>query len=296
MDHRALQCFVALAEELHFGRAAGRANIGQPGLSGQIRRLEEKLGATLFVRSSRKVSLTFSGQTLLEPARRALSALDELRLATRALGGTQAPHLTVGCTSIAAFWGAHRFINAFAEQHQGLVMETREMSSIEQESSLMLGEIDAGFLHPPFSSPLDHVEIAREPLVAAAAAGSALAAQEAVTLADLAREPLILFPRGKGPDLFGRIMSAFATQGLKPRLSKFANPFTVGIAAVAEGRGVALVTASYQNYRTEEVCYRRILDCDVSVPIALAWRSQAKNGLTQELVQAVRTTLANADQ
>lgn len=293
MDHRALQCFIALADELHFGRAAKRANIGQPGLSGQIARLERHIGFALFDRSSRSVALTNEGQRLLAPARQALAALDDLRAGARALAEARPPTLSVGCTSIAAFWGAHRLINAFADQMPNLMVETREMTSVEQEDAIAGGAIDVGFAHPPFANELDYVEIGREALWAALPRGSVLAMQDQLLLADIAAHPLILFPRDRGPHLFDRLMAAFAAQRLKPRLAKFANPFTVGIAAVASGRGIALVAQSYAGYRSDEVSYRPVADLDVSVPIALAWKQAAPGSWIDRFVKSIPAMISD---
>ncbi len=289
MEHRSLQCFIALADTLHFGRAAKQANISQSGLSGQINRLELRLGAPLFLRSTRRVSLTEAGAAFLPEAREALASLDRGLRKVRSIARGQSFALNLGLTNLAARWGAHAIIAAFKSQHPNIVIETREVTSADQEIAIDRGDLDVGILHPPFLLPLDHAVFGYESLVAAIPRGHPHGAKRsALALADLKQEPLILFPRSNGPDLYGRVMAAFESEGVKPVIGEFAIPFTSAIEAVSAGRGIALVTSSYASLSRRTVVYRPLLRVDLRVPIALAWRRNCDPSLIENLLAVAR--------
>jgi DNA-binding transcriptional LysR family regulator len=285
MDDRSLHCFIALAEELHFGRAAQRANISQPGLSGQIRRLEKRVGGALFRRTSRHVELTPAGTALLPDARAAVTAYAKgLKRSRAALKATPDRQLVIGLTNLSAQWGAHGIIDAFKAEHQRLLIETRESTSVDQESALASGELDAGFLHPPFVRTLQHEIIGSERMIAAIPRRYPLSNARSVRLADLATTRLILFPRAQGPMLYGRVLAAFQEKELAPEIAEFAAPFSAAIAAVGAGRGVALVASSFRGQQARSVAYRNIADAAIDIPIALAWRDDLDERLRASLL------------
>lgn len=285
MDDRSLQCFIALAEALHFGRAAQRANISQPGLSGQIRRLEKRLGGALFRRTSRHVELTPAGAALLPHARAAVAAYAKgLKQSRAALKATPDRRLVIGLTNLSANWGAHAIIDAFKAGHPRLLIETREITSVDQEIALASGELDASFLHPPFARTLRHQIIGRERLIAAIPRSSKLAEARTIRLADLAAARLILFPRANGPALYGQVLSAFQAKNLTPDVGEFATPFSAVLAAVAAGRGVALVASCFRGQHTKTVAYRNIADVTIDIPIALAWRDDLDDPVRDSLL------------
>ena len=277
MDYRALQCFVALADELHFGRAAKKANISQSGLSGQIRRLEERLGGALFDRTTRSVALTAEGRRFLEFSRQALDLLDEGLREFRNAQRQNRQRIVVGLTNICAQWGIHRFISAFSNANPGVVVDTREITSVEQEQALASGVLDVGFLHPPVAEDLALTVIGHEDLCAAVHKDHALSGKDKLSVLDLEDERIVLFPQDKGPKLYAEITNALSARDRHPNIVEFAMPFTSAIQAVSAGRGIAIVGASYAGLHADTVSYLPISDLHVRIPVALAWSTSARS-------------------
>jgi len=281
MDQRSLQCFVALAEELHFGRAARRASISQPGLSGQIRRLEERLGAKLFERSTRSVSLTASGSVLLPHAKRALRSLELGVRSVQALSERTGGHLVVAATNICAQWGVYDLISSFAEKHPEVSVETRELTSNLQEDALARGTIDVGFLHPPLMESVRYERVGCEAFGLAVPVDHRLANQQEIVISDLVGEPLIVFPRENGPHLFRRVEDAFRRARVAPHFTEFTTPLTFSIRAAASGRGIALISESYARSLPAGLVYRPVADLDVQISIAIGWHQECANGAVE---------------
>lgn len=285
MDHRSLQCFVALAEELHFGRAAKRAHISQSGLSGQISRLEKRMGGKLFMRSTRRVALTAAGAEFFPHAQRALQALELGIRSFRACQGPAGGHLVIAVTNICAEWGAYDLISSFSSRFPHISVETRELTSNLQEEALVRGTIDVGFIHPPVMDRIKHQDLARDEFGVAFLDSHPLAERSELHLLDLANHALIIFPRENGPHLFDRIQSAFEQAGVQPRFSEFATPLTMSLRAAAAGRGVALVCRSFAQGLSDSLVYRSVVGLDVSLAIAVGWHAECQN----EAVAAFRT-------
>ncbi|MEM9685236.1 MAG: LysR family transcriptional regulator [Pseudomonadota bacterium] len=294
MDYRVLRCFIALAEELHFGRAARKAHISQPGLSGQIRRLEERLGGPLFERTTRHVNLTAGGHAFLSSAQEAIVALDEGLRAFRETKANQSDRLVIGVTNICAHWGAYDVIARFRSSEPDIIVETREITSVEQETALASGAIDAGFLHPPLREKLRHEVLGDDPLIAAIHRDDPLCERSALRVADLDGRDLVLFPPQNGPALYKRLMAVLAQHGCRPRIGEFATPFTAGLSAVAARRGISLVSSSFSGVLSDVIEYRPISDLNVRIPVAFAWAaSQLPRPIESMLRHAQRAVAAS---
>ncbi|WP_203900096.1 LysR family transcriptional regulator [Virgisporangium aliadipatigenens] len=198
MDRRDLEYFVAVAEELHFGRAAERLGIAQPPLSRAIRALERRLRVTLFARTSRRVSLTPAGDVLLREGRRALDALDAAtRRTTRA--GQGAPRLVLATKPGGDSRMLPDILAAYRAQPDAIAVEVAVCGIGEVAAHLRDGRADVALLHRPFDdlSGFDHEELKTEPMVAVLPAGHRLAGRESLAWADLAGEPLPSWPGDK---------------------------------------------------------------------------------------------------
>ena len=218
MELRHLRHFVALAEELHFGRAARRLSISQPPLSFSIRRLEEDLGVRLFERTSRQVRLTAAGAAFLVESRRILGQAED----ARALVGRIAAGLS-----------------------GRLQLALRELNSGEQVEALRAGRLDAGFIHAPtLPAGLDGIAWLTEPFVCCLPQGHPQAQRRRADLAALAGEPLVLFAREASPEYHDRIVSLCAESGFTPEQRHEVRHWLTVLAFVAAGMGVALVPAS----------------------------------------------------
>ncbi|MFG2606062.1 LysR family transcriptional regulator [Streptomyces sp. NPDC048514] len=211
MELRQLSYFVAVAEELHFGRAADRLHIVQSAVSQQIQRLERELGAELFDRSPRRVRLTGAGERLLPEARAVLAAAERARAAVAAPAG-----LRLGTST---GLGSHldRVLAAFAERAPGVPVELFSLPVAERLDRVAAGRLDAAFVRSAEPPPGVRVlPLWPDPLMAAVPAGHPLAARDEIDLAELAGLPLALTPRRTNPALVDLVVGACRTAGFEP--------------------------------------------------------------------------------
>lgn len=257
MELRHLRYFVAVAEELHFGRAAARLGIAQPPLSQQVRQLERELGVELFVRARRRVELTEGGRVLLGHARavlqRAAQAAVDVRRAARGETGA----LAVGVVASATYGLMPRVFRTFRARHPDVALSMAVMSTGTQVAALRAGQLDLGLARTPFGDETLVAEtVHEEPVVVALPAGHPLAGRRALPLAALAREPFVLFPRDRRPGWYDFVLGLCREAGFQPVVAQDAPELSTAMALVAAGVGVTLVPASVQDLRRSGVAYR----------------------------------------
>lgn len=277
LELRQLRYFLAVAEELHFGRAAQRLHMTQPPLSQAILALEEALGAPLFTRSRRGVGLAPAGCALLPEARRLLAAASQLpELARRAAAG-EAGRLTLAFVSSADYSVLPPFLRAYRAAFPEVRISLREATSDLQLDALLHGRVDAGLLIAPLSErarrELDYQAVLAEPLMLAAPAGlDALAGKGPVRLAALPPLPLIIFPRAIAPALYDAILAVFDAAAIAPEIGQEAIQMQTIVGLVSAGMGIALVPQSVSNLMRPGVEYRALADPTPLVETGLAWR------------------------
>ncbi|WP_437070229.1 LysR family transcriptional regulator [Streptomyces sp. enrichment culture] len=283
-----LHAFVVLAEELHFGHAATRLGIAQPPLSQQIRRLEEKVGHTLFTRPPGRVSLTPAGRELLPAARQALTGLAQGLAAARAVGSGRTGRLRVGFAASLALTVLPGLLGAHRHRFPGVELDIREMTTAPQLAALRDGTIDVGLLREPPAAAegLAFRTLLGEPLVAVLPSGHPLATRRrtVVSLGDLADQPFVLLPREAGPGLHDRITSACAGAGFTPRVAQHAVEWQTVCALVEAGLGVSLAPAAIRRIRLKGVAFRRLQPPAPQTTVAAAWRSDGTNPLVTNLL------------
>jgi len=275
MDIRSMECFVVVAEELHFRRAAERLNLTQPSVSQRIRVLENEIGAELFVRDRRTVALTPAGAAFLAPARSAVeSARRAMELARRARSG-EAGHLRLGFTVIAFYGVLPQAVQAFRERYHDVEVELFEMNSPSLETALLARTIDVAVLHPPVEHPQLSVRaLPDEPLVLALPASHPLAALDIVPIAKLEGQPFLIAPRRIGPGIFDRVIALFQAHGVTPRVVQEVTPMTTLAGLVAAGVGMGLVTAGIARIERPGVAFRPIRPTAPTLPVAAAWAGE----------------------
>lgn len=278
MELKQLRYFVAVGEELHFGRAAKRVNISQPPLSMQIRNLEEELGTALFKRSSRRVELTEPGRVFLEEVHGILDALDKAVGKTRDAAKGYAGRLAIGFMGPAMDSFLPRAIRIFREKHPGIRLVLSEMSTNDQLQALHAGKIRAGFvrIYRNRLKGLDRALVWQEPYVLALPKGDPLSHEKEVGVGQLKGRSMILFPRKMQPMLYDDIMACFKNEGFEPQIAQEASTKKTTVALVAAGLGLAIVPESSRTLRAEDVVYRPISDPARLLPgveITLAWRT-----------------------
>jgi DNA-binding transcriptional LysR family regulator len=241
-----LRYFLAVAEELHFGRAAARLYISQPSLSNQIHKLERTLGTDLFVRTSRHVELTPAGRTLLEEAPPALAALERAAERARLAGAGIAGTVRLGYAPTAGFETLAAIVAAVENDSPNVTVIASELFSAEIPGRVLAGELDVGLaLHPEPMRGVRSEPLRKEPHVLLVSTRHHLAGADPIPLARLANETMLLFPRELAPAYYDRIIAACEQSGFQPRIEAFADPPPQAmLARLQTGREVGLPPAS----------------------------------------------------
>ena len=253
MELRQLRYFTTIAETLNFHRAAERLNVSQPPLTVAIRKLEEELGAPLFVREARGVSLTAAGEAALPFARSALVQADLVRQATREGSEGERGRLLIGFIGSAVFALLPMIIPEFRSRFPGVALVLQEATSVDIVDRVRSGELDVGFVRLPLleAEQLDVEVVEQDHLVAAVATSHPLASRQTLALSALADEPFIIFP--KSSVLHATIMMACHNAGFAPNVAQEAEQVHTIMSLVQSGLGVALVPARSTRYIPDEV-------------------------------------------
>ncbi|MGU9809917.1 LysR substrate-binding domain-containing protein [Pseudomonas sp. LF052] len=289
MELRHLRYFIAVAEELHFGRAAQVLGISQPPLSQQIQALEQEVGARLFERTNRRVELSEAGRLFLQEARLVLAQVDKAADVARRAQLGELGELKIGFTSSAPFNSSiPQAIFAFRQAFPAVHLNLQEMSSTEVAESLVDQSIQVGLMRPlPLPDSLSVIELMREPLVAVLNAGHPLAegSERGLHLSQLAQEPFVFFPRSYGSGLYAQLLSLARDAGFSPHFAQEAGEAMTIIGLVAAGLGVSVLPASYQRIRIDGVVYRTLLDQEAVTAVWLVQRKGAQSPRAKAFVE-----------
>lgn len=273
MELRHLRYFVAVAEELHFHRAAERLHISQPPLSQQIRALERELDVLLLERNRRSVSLTPAGAVFLEEARAILDAVEAASEAARSVARGEAGRLAIGFVGSSMHGALPGVLREYRRTHPNVALALTELPTAGQLEALASGRIDVGVLRPPVREPgLALATIQTEPFVVALPEDHPLAARDEVELAALLDEPFVLLSRREAPGLHLSLADAMSAAGGVPRVVQEAREMQTVVGLVAAGLGVSLVPASVGDDAHHGVAYRPVAGTAPVVELALAWR------------------------
>lgn len=288
LESRHLRYFLAVAEELHFGRAAQRLHMAQPPLSQQIRKLEDELGVRLFERSSRSVSLTEEGKVLLGRAQRILGDLEKAEELVRAMARGEAGRIRLGFVGPAMETELASAIGSFRQQHQRVRLALEEATTSEQLERLDSGTLDIGhvrlFKHD--TSGFAVRLISREEYILALPPGHKLEQNRAVQLADLDGQALVAFPRAQQPKLHDALFKALEGAGAHVEVTQEARRKETTLALVAARSGVALVPASARRSGRTDVVFREIEDETLpAVEIFQVWRPNQETAVLQKLLK-----------
>lgn len=274
MELRHLRYFVAVAEELHFGRAAERLRVAQPAVSAQVRRLEEELGVRLLVRSSRSVRLTEAGHAFLEDARASLDHSERaVRRARRAASGEEG-RVRVGLVGNATYGVLTEVVGPFRKRFPQVLLVPHEMNTVAQVEALRAGRLDVGFLYLPSDHGHEDLEaetLAEEPLVAVLPASHPLAGSTRVKLGAMSREPFVLADWAQEPGWNEQLWDACKEVGFVPEATEEATDLSVALGLVAAGVGVTLLPASARNLKISGVVYRGLARLVPTVKLSVAW-------------------------
>ena len=273
---RHLRYFVAVAEELHFGRAAQRLGIAQPPLSQQIRQLEQRIGATLFTRTSRRVALTPAGEALLRGARRTLAEMGLAAAAARRAATGETDALRVAYTDSAALSVLPSVIRRFRQALPSVHLDLVEGSTAAQVDAVARDLVDLALVRGPIVQPSLRTEVVlREPFLVALPEQHPLGRLETIELRTLGAEQMVLFPRHLAPDFHDTISAMCRAAGFTPLVAYEGAEYQTILSLVAAGLGVSLVPRSVENLQRRGVVYRAIHDAPPRAEIAAVYRDES---------------------
>ncbi|EMQ5465596.1 LysR family transcriptional regulator [Pseudomonas aeruginosa] len=297
MELRHLRYFIAVAEELHFGRAAERLGISQPPLSQQIQALEEEIGARLFERTNRRVELTDAGRLFLDESRQVLAQVDKAVLLARRAHLGELGELKIGFTSSAPFTSTiPSSIHAFRKAYPDVHLDLQEMSSRQVLKALLEESLQVGVIRPLALPDAVHwVELFREPLVAVLRADHPLAAgsEDGLAIAALAEEPFVFFPRSYGTGLYDQVIALTRQAGFSPRIAQEASEAMTIIGLVSAGLGVSILPASFRRARVDGVVYRTLSDPEATTAVWLVRRQNEGSPLALSFIDLVTREAAS---
>lgn len=295
MDFRRLQYFITTAEERNIGRAAQRLHISQPPLTRQIRMLEEEIGAELFVRSARGVELTQAGEMFLEDARNILSFVAQSRDKAQKAAKGQLGRLDVATFGTGIYTTIPRILRIFTEQHPDVRVVLHTMTKSEQIDALLQKRIHIGFNR--FLARHEELEnrfIIKEQLYVAVQDQHPLYGQESVSIMELSRYPLILFPATGRPNFVDRIIELCAKRGFAPEISQIVEDPVIGLVLISSGvdnsQALALAPASIISLKPPGVNYLPIRDePNAYIDLSCTYHRNDSSPVLREFLKAIQT-------
>jgi DNA-binding transcriptional LysR family regulator len=294
MELNQLRCFVAAAEELHFGRAAQRLDMLPSALGRYIRLLEDDLGTRLMTRTTRSVMLTDDGVVLLKEARILLAQADSLAVKFHARGRKQGAAIRVGAIDSAAAGLLPMLLSDFRERRPDVTVKLTEDKTIRLLPALISGRLDMALVRPPQKPDkrLEFLFLLHETAVVAVSDHHPLASRKRVTVADLAEQPLIVPERRSRPHSHDLTMKLFTQAGLQARIAQLANEKQTIVNLVAAELGVAIVPRWTSRMAARGVRYIPLAASDMNrLPLAAAWTRGTRDLIRDEMLDILKASL-----
>jgi DNA-binding transcriptional LysR family regulator len=285
-DLSQLRCFVTVAEELHFGRAAARLNMTQPPLSRQIQVLEHIIEATLLDRTSRSVRLTPAGKSFLPEAKRILKLAESASQVARRIALGKTGSIKIGFTAAAAYGFLPELVAACRTRLPEVDLSLKEMVSGEQLEALATGQIDAGLLRPPIARPeFASVRVVAEQLLVAAPEGHPFAVAETVSPRELDGQPFVMYSPYESRYFHDLLVTQFTRAEIQPRYVQHLSQIHSILAMVRAGLGLAIVPEAAAGLNFSGVQLRPLrLRAPAPVELFLVWRRLDENPLLPTLI------------
>lgn len=291
LELRHLRYFLAVAEELNFGRAAERLGIAQPGLSQQVRALEAIIGTPLLDRSRRAVRLTPAGELLAGQARATLASTEATLRAVRRAGQGELGRLAVGYTASAAYTGVLiTILGQFRRLCPAVELEVMAMTMQQQLEAIAADRLDACFIRPPVGLPtgVTSFPVLQEPIAVALPAHHPLAGDEVVKLSALAAETFITPEHAPGVSFHRHTVTACQAAGFHPRFGPQGRDFVTVVSLVAMGLGVALVPRSVGCIGLPGIVYRAADVGGIRAELAVAHRRTEGSAVVRRFIRHAR--------
>lgn len=297
IDLRQLRQFIAVAEELHFHRAAARLNMSQPPLTASVRKLEEDVGAELIERGNRTVGLTAAGAVFLEEARRTVAQADRAVAAAREAAQGRSGVVRLSYVGSALYGRLPGCIRRFRQAFPTVRLELREATSAQQVALLRGREADVGVVIPPMPDAGDLIlrGFDKDRLVIVLPRSHRLAELDDLPVGSLADEPFVLWPAAEGRGFHLRVIRLCAGAGFVPRIVQEAPQMQAVLSLVAVEAGVSIVPASMSVSRPDDVVYRRIDDADAAFDLSVCWRDQPLAPAVERFISSLQGQLDRGD-
>jgi DNA-binding transcriptional LysR family regulator len=289
MELRHLRYFLAVAEELHFSRAAARLRIAQPPLSQQIRQLEQELGVALFQRTNRRVEITPAGRAFMDEVRRVFAQTERAVTTARRAGRGEIGHLAIGFVPSADLDILPRVLRVWSTRFPAVEISLHPLPPSAQTEALRDGRIQIGFVRLPVEDGGLIVEtIQREPLLAVLPAGHRLARRATVRLSELRHDPIVMFPRHTAPGYYDFLVGACRRAGFTPQVFNEPGSVQTNLGLVSARMGVSLMPASIRNLRRAGVVYRPLAPPVPHVEMGVAFRHDERSAVLPGFLQVLR--------
>jgi len=296
LDIRQLECFVAVAEELHFRKAGERLGLSQSALSERISALEQELGARLFFRTTRQVSLTQAGADFVQDAKKILSDIEKSVSNVRHSAESNLRHIRISGVDEAISMLLPKVLLRFRETDPSVHVQILEISSSEQHSQELISHrTDIAFLRTPQEEDFIASELLyRQPVVVALAESNILAAATTLSASDIAEQPIVGYPKHARPVLHDVLWSAFRQIGAQPNIVCELIDKSTLLQFVAHGLGLALAPAWVQNIAPPGVTFVPFEPCATPIELYVAFRKAGNSETVERFLEVVRTAAAES--
>ena len=271
---RRMEQFIAVAEELHFHRAAERLNMSQPPLTSAIRKLEEDLGVTLIERGNRVLGLTPAGEKFVSEARETIRQAEKAIISTLDVAEGRTGFLRLSYVGSALYGRLPDIIREFRASHPKVRLELREATTASQVAALRDGTLDIGILIPPLekADDIEQVNFDSDRLCMAIPKDHPFSKRSELTLADLAGEPFILWPMLEGRSFHLQVMRLCAKAGFVPMITQEAHGMHAVLSLVSVGGGVSVVPQSMSGFRGDQISYHSLSGTETEFDLVIGYR------------------------
>jgi len=286
MELRHLRYFVAVAEELHFGRAAERLGLAQPPLSQQIQALERGIGVLLLDRTKRRVELTAAGEIFLQESRKILAAADHAMLAARRAARGEIGTLAVGFVSSVVYGKVTSIFRIMQVEYPEVRLLLQDLNSAEQVEAMKAYRLDVGLVRPPVEADDSLITqvLWREPLVVVLPRTHRLCGKKRIAIEELSEESFLIV---HSPGFLDQLVRICALAGFFPHIVQEAHSTPTIVNLIAAGMGVSIVPASLRNLHRQGVVYRSIEPPAPTIDLAVMWRKGDRSPALHSFLQIV---------
>ncbi|MCZ2256930.1 LysR family transcriptional regulator [Sporosarcina sp. G11-34] len=286
MELRHLRYFIAVAEELHFGRAAERLQISQPPLSLQIKQLETNLGVSLFSRTRQRVELTSAGESFLKNSYKIIRFIEKACEESKSVGRGESGQLILAFTGAIGFELLPTILRAYHDKYPDVNIILKQMTTSDQIVSFRNNEIDVGLIVLPVLSESLNIELLHEePYIVALPREHHLAQdRETINIASLVNEEFIMTSRDSGQGYYDSIISLCNSAGFSPTKTQEADELHNVVSFVASGMGIAILPSSIQFFKNDDIVYLPLENNTSSYRTGIAWNKTEDSPTTLNFI------------